>query len=432
MIKQLFKIFIQLKSKSNLIVFTCLSMALIANASHGQTLTLDSCIALAEANYPQVQQYDLLQRSAEYNLKNAQQGKIPQIALAGQATYQSDVTSVPGGEVMGVEPLNKDQYKVYAEVVQPLTGISIINQQEKIIAAEARVSEADLTAKLYGIRQRVSDLYFGILLMQRQLAQISLTQQDLADGLKTTEAAITYGTALKSSADVLKAEVLQLDQKMIELEAVRQGYMSMLSLFIVREIGEGTSLVLPITNDLVTQINRPEITLFGERQNSLSLQTDLINRRNRPQLNLFLQSGFGRPALDFLNNDFEPYYLGGLQMSWNLSNYYTAKREKQIVQLNQKILESEKQTFVFNTNLSLTQQQSQIDKMNALIEKDQDIIELRERIIKTALGQLENGVMTTTDYRALVNDADRARQDLAVHETELLKYKYDYNITSGN
>src|SRR5690606_21872125 len=79
-----------------------------------QSLTIEECYTLAEQNYPLVRQRDLIEKSKGYSIENVLSGNLPQIAINGQATYQSDVTAVPvripGQEI---EPLSKDQYKLY-------------------------------------------------------------------------------------------------------------------------------------------------------------------------------------------------------------------------------------------------------------------------------------------------------------------------------
>lgn len=414
------------------IVLSLLLSVHLSLAQDKVVLFLDSCLEMAERNYPQIRQYDLLDQSTEYSLANAQKGKLPQITITGQASYQSEVTSLPGGAAMGVPELSKDQYKLYGEIVQPLTGLAVINQQKKIIEADGAINDADLETRLYSIKQRVSDLFFGVSLIQGQLQQTALTQSDVEAGLSRMNVSVTYGTALKSDADVLQAQLMTLEQRIIEQQATKDGYLAMLGLFIGQELDGEVELVTPIILEVSSEIARPELSLFNSKMQSIMLQSDLIEKTNLPQFSLFLQSGFGRPALNFLSNDFEPYYIGGLRLSWNLSNFYTSKGQKQLFSINREILQSEQETFLFNTRLTMSNQNTQITKVQQLIEKDKEIIILRDRIVNTSKGQLENGVITTTDYKAIVIDADEARQNLVLHEIELLKLRNDYKLTSGN
>lgn len=404
----------------------------IGKSSKAQNLELDSCIQLAIENYPQIQQRALIKNTTAFTLSNVQKGKLPQVQIVGHATYQSDVTSLPNAEMVGAPQLSKDQYILYGEILQPITGIAVVKQQEKITLANGKTNQASLETKLYQIKQRVSDIYFGILILQEQLAQLTLTEQDIQVGLVRVEASVKYGISLKSNFNILKAELLQIEQKIIELDAAKESYLAMLGQFIGKPLNGATELMKPNEILLKKEITRPELSFFKSQMETIALQNELLDKTNLPNVSLFLQSGVGRPALNFLSNDIEPYYIGGLRLSWNLSNYYTSKRQKQLHSIERQRIQSEQETFLFNTQLSLTQNETQIQKTELMILKDEQIISLRNEILKTAQGQLENGVITANEYKTVVFDADRARQNRSLHQIELLKLKYDHLWTSGD
>ena len=133
-----------------------------------------------------------------------------------------------------------------------------------------------------------------------------------------------------------------------------------------------------------------------------------------------------------LSNDVQGYYIGGLRLNWNLTGFYTYNKEKKILAVNQDFIDIQRETFLFNTNLNLRQQNSEITKVQELIETDSDIISLRESVKNTTKIQLENGTATTNDYLISVNAEDQARQNLILHEIQLLMAQYNYQTMSGN
>lgn len=261
---------------------------------------------------------------------------------------------------------------------------------------------------------------------------MELAKADIQNGIARTEIAIQNGVALKSAADNLKAELLKLKQKTTGLQATRKGYLSMLALFIGEKIGENAVLEKPLTPTISTQILRPELRLFEAQNSAFDLQNRKLTNQNLPHLNLFFQGGFGKPALNIFSTDFDPYYITGLRLSWNLSGFYILKNERRQIAENQRNIQIQQETFLFNTHLVLNQQKEEIDKMQLLIADDDEIISLFENVKKSAQTQLENGTATTNDYLTAVNNESRARKNRALHEIQLLVYQYNVKTTTGN
>lgn len=413
----------------NVLIFFFSLTSLVAAAQ--QRLTIEDCYMLARDNYPLVKQRDLIAKSNSYSIENASKGYLPQWTIFGQASYQSDVTQVPIA-APGVTVLDKDQYKIYSEVSQILYDGGTIKAQKKIVEANTLVEEQKLEVELYKLKERINQLFFGILMIDEQLTQAEIVKKDIQSGLDKTNAAIANGTALKSSGDALQAELLKTDQRTIELKAIRNAYAEMLGLFINRTPDEATIFEKPQPVTVSTSINRPELRLYELQKSSLDMQDKLLNARNLPKLGLFLQGGYGRPALNMLNNDFDLYYIGGVKMSWALSGLYTRKNERALLDINRSTLDIQKETFLFNTNLSLRQQNSEAAKLQELIKTDDAIIALRTKIKNTALAQVENGVISSSDYLREVNAEDQARQNQLLHEIQLLMTYYSQQTTSGN
>ncbi len=133
-----------------------------------------------------------------------------------------------------------------------------------------------------------------------------------------------------------------------------------------------------------------------------------------------------------LDNQFDLFYISGVKLNWPVSNLYTKKKEKQLVRVNQQIVDTKKETFLLNTNTQLKQQQSDIEKLEQLIATDKEIIEIRASVKDAARAQLENGVITANDYLREINAEDQARQALITHELQLLQATINYKTISGN
>lgn len=406
------------------LVWICLLFSTQALAQ--EPLTLDRCYELATKNYPLIKQRELISRSGAYSVENAGKGYLPQLSFSGQATYQSDVVHFP---LPGLPQLSKDQYKVQAEISQTLYDGGNIHYQKELSKAATATQEQQLEVNLYAVKDRVSQLFFGILLSEEQLRQNDLRRTDIESGIHKMQGAVDNGTALRSSADELKAELLNVEQAGTQLMAAKKAYMQMLALFINQPV---TTLVKPAAINIATDIKRPELSLYVHQQQTYEIQEKQLKSNYLPKISAFVQGGYGRPTYNIIDNSFGVFGMGGLRLSWTLNSLYTLHNNKQTLRINRQDLDVQKETFLFNTRLTLTQQQVNAQQFDDMISQDQQIIALRTSVKNAAVAQLENGVITSHDYISQVNAENLARQNLALHEIQLLQIQYNSKNTSGN
>jgi len=400
----------------------------------GAMLTLEECYALAQVQYPLSKKRDLIKKSSDFTIENLSKEYLPRFDMFAQASYQSEVTKVPiRTPGLNIPELNKDQYKLYGEVNQLLYDGGIIKQQKQVAAAQLKVQDQQLQVELYQLKERVANLYFGMLVFNEQLKQNELLKKDIQIGINTVSAQLKNGTAYRSSVDLLRAEYLKAEQQAISIRSYKKAYAAMLGLFINREITMNTSLKTPSPPALLpVEINRPEINFFNYSGQSFELDKKSIIAANRPKLNFFFQGGIGNPALNFLKEAFEPYYIGGIRLAWSFTGFYTSKRQQQILDLKIREIETDKETFLFNTTQAVQQQEAEIARLAEYLVSDDEIITLRNNVKRAALAQLENGVISPADYLKEVNEENQALQNKIIHQTELLFAKYKQQLITGN
>ena len=397
-------------------------------------LSLQKAYELAQQNYPLIKQRDLIRQSSDYTIDNLSKGYLPQFSLGAQATYQSEVTQVkvpiPG---VIIEPPNKDQYKILADINQLIYDGGVIKQQKSIQQLSQEAEEQKVEVELYKLKERINQLFLGVLFLDEQLKQVDLVKADLNNGIKKVQALVDNGVAFKSNLNVLKAEQLKADQRIIELKSSRKGLIDVLGLFINQTLEENKKLETPkaVSPVITTEIQRPELKLYSLQQKLIGGQLGLIDSRNKPKASLFLQGGYGRPGLNLLKNEFDFFYTTGVRLNWSFGGLYTRKSEIKIIELNQKTVDIQKEVFLLNTNTQLKQQQSEIDKLQQLVDKDKEIIDLRIKVKDAAKAQLENGVITSNDYLREVNAEDQSRQSLITHQIQLLQAQINYQTISG-
>lgn len=398
-----------------------------------KTLTIENAYSLARKNYPLIKQRGLIEKTKDFSVSNAANGYLPAFSVNGQATYQSTVTQFPF-DVPGIKipQFSKDQYKFYAEGNQVIYDGGIIKNQKQTAEANEAVQQQNLEVQLYSLYERVNQLFFGALLMEEQIKQNDLFQKDIQNGIEKAKALVANGVAYRSSVDELSAQLLLAQQSGIEMNATKKSYLDMLNFFIGGKQSDTLLLEKPSAPSLTDHVNRPELQAFDFQKKIYDLNGRLLKDQLKPKISFFVQGGYGRPGLNFLSNNFEWYYIGGLRFNWNFGGLYSLKNNQRLLEIHKNSLEIQKEDFLFNTGISQLQQKENIQKFDSLIEKDKAIIALKASVKKAAYAQLENGVLSAHDFVGQLITEDQARQNKIIHEVQLLQAQFAYQNITGN
>jgi outer membrane protein TolC len=413
-------------------------LVFISPVIHAQTkvLTLEKCYELARQNYPLIKKHDLISRSSNYSVENAGKSFLPQFSVSGFASYQSQSINfqeaLGGGPGILLPPLSKDQYKIQAEVYQTIYDGGLIKNQQEMMRVNEASRQQNLEVNLYALKDRIAQFYFSILLMDEQERQNEIKMDNFRNAAGKARAAFQQGTALKSNVEELEAEIANSEMTQIELKSNRRAYTDILSIFIGQAIDGNTVLIMPPGQLTDPVLRRPELNLFDLERNKYDVQEQQLRSEYMPKLNAFVQAAYGRPTLNFVSNNFGGWWVGGIRLFWNLGSLYTLKNNKSNLKIYRDDAEIDKETFIYNTNLSLARQNGELVKYAALLLKDDAVISLRASVVKAANAQLENGVVTVHDYISKVNEENQARQTKILHSIQLVQAQYQYKNTSGN
>ena len=398
-----------------------------------ESVTLKETQQLAKEHYSLIKRNGLIEKTQTYTLENIAKGWLPQINVVGQATYQNEVTQLPFTlPNSSVEPLSKDQYKVYADIQQTVYDGGLISNQKKLAKIQSETEIQKNEVELDQLEERINQIYFGILQSQEQMQQTEITKNDIENGLKKANAQLQFGTILRSQVDVLKAQLIGLEQRQIEVQSLRKNLIETLSLFTKKDFYENTIFEKPDNLLLTSENNRTELKLFSLQQQFLETQKSLVQSKNLPKLGAFFQGGYGKPGFNMLRNEFDVFYISGLRLQIPISGYYTKKNDLALLNTQQQDLEIQRENFLFNQNFSTIRNNEELEKLQKLIQKDEELIALRQSIKKASLAQLENGVINTSDYLREVNAEEQARIQKMTHEIQFLLTQYNQKAKLNN
>lgn len=406
-----------------------------------QTVTPDECQQLAQENYPLIKQYDLIRQTTDYTVSNISKGWLPQISAMAQATYQSDVMTLPdplqkmlGQQGLDAKGLRKDQYRIGIDINQTIYDGGLISGQKNVARLEGEVQTAQIATDLYAIRQRINDLYFGILLLDEKIQLNKDLQTLLQSNLDKLNSMLSNGIAMQSDVNVVRAEKLKAEQQATELASSRKSLMDMLAVFIGKEF---TELAMPQNVTAQTQgNNRPELHLFNTQIELANAQESLLNARLLPKLSVFAQGYYGYPGYDqfdaMFNRTWKLNGMVGVRLLWNIGALYTRKNDRTKLDTRRGLIESARKTFLFNNHLLEIQRNDGIVKYRQLISDDREIVSLRSDVRRAAESKLEHGIIDTNNLLQEITRENQSRIDLSTHTILMLKEIYDLKYTMNN
>lgn len=391
-------------------VFVACAAGLAAAAA---PITLDECHRKAREHHPIARQKDLIARSSDYTVANANRGYLPQLSLSGRSTDQSDPA---------MRGLETDQTQLVAEFSQTLWDGGAVGARKRVARASAVADAAKLESDLHALQSRVDQIFFGILSIDEQLVQNGILQRDLGTNLDRVKAYQANGIANQSDVDALLVEILKTRQRRTELEASKDAFQAMLALFTGDPVDTSRHIERPVLKPPreAPANHRPEIAMFLAQEDLAQSQDASLLARNTPRLGAFLQLGYGKPGLSLANKEYTSYWVAGLRASWDIGGFWTLGNERALIALQRETIRSRKDAFDLDVELETARQMREIGKFQALIAQDDEIIALRNRIRTAAEAKVAAGAMSVADLVREMDSEAVARQEKILHEMQLL------------
>lgn len=417
-----------------------ISFALIMMATAIQAQTLEECQLAAEKNYPMIKQYDLISQTTQLTVKNIMKGWLPQIAIAAQATYQSDVTSWPESmkatlQQLGInmKGLSKDQYKVGIDLQQTIYDGGTISSLRSIAHQEEKVQKAQVETNLYQVRKRVNEMYFSLLLLNEQIKLNDDVKALLLSSEKKLASMLKGGTVATSDFENIRAERLSVEQQNESLKSQQQILQQLLGTFCGIKV---SNIQKPAPFETTISTNkRPEMQLFDHQLQLSNIKEKALNAQLRPKLGIFAQGFYGYPGFnmfeDMMNRKWSLNGMVGLKLSWNVGALYSFKNDKAKLRLQREMTENAREVFLFNNQLEEIQQNENIKRYHTMKQADDEIIMLRTNIRKAAESKLAHGIIDIHNLLREINNENAAKIQQMIHDIEMLKEMYNLKYTNN-
>lgn len=387
-----------------------------------QSLTLEACKLRAEANYPAVSQYRLIELTRDFTLENAAKAWLPQVSASVSGVTFTDLLDVNDRmKRLGIDTKNT-MASGMVMVNQNVYDGGQIHAQRQIARAQADIQRQQLAVSMYDLNRRVEQLYFGVLLLDAQIKHTQLLQEDLSLSRKTVEAMQKGGIANQSDVDAVAVEQENALQLLDAQQASRLAYLRMLGLFIHQSLSNDVRLQMPVALELKTrEVYRPELSYYQARESLLEAQRKQLNSRLFPTLKAFGMGVYHTKVTDLMKNGM---LAGGLTLSWNIGALYTRKNDLRKLDVERQQVESERATFLFNNRLEVESTEGNIAMLKKQLVRDDEIVRLREQIRDKSEKKVRLGTESVNEMLRDINAVSKARQQRSTHEIQLIEALY--------
>ena len=422
--------------KKRVLILFILIIPFVSGLKGQKVLTLKECYEMAIAAAPIATEREAYSQISAVKDKNLSKGWLPTLDASGSFIYNSsvvDMTDVLGsipipGIADLIKPLPHEQYKITVDINQVIYDGGAVRNAKALEKSDLSINQKQTETDLYKLRGQINTCYFNLLLLNRKKELLNNYLELISKRIVSLQSALSNGVITKSDIDVLTSEKINLIQQLSENETLKGSLLKILSSLTGSETDSSTELILPAASDeMTTELSRPELELYDLRKEQLSAGLKVLESKRMPKAFGFATLGYGNPpGNNFFKDEFAPYYMLGASIKWNIFDWNKTRNEKQLINLQQGILEKRKSDLTENLNRLLEAKNAEIVNLNSMLESDTALIAIRKRITGTAESQYENGTITATEFLNALNSERQAMINYEIHKINLAMVRIEY------
>jgi outer membrane protein TolC len=422
--------------KKRVLILFILIIPFVSGLKGQKVLTLKECYEMAMATAPIAAEREAYSQISAVKDKNLSKGWLPTLDASGSFIYNSsvvDMTDVLGsipipGIADLIKPLPHEQYKITVDINQVIYDGGAVRNAKALEKSDLSINQKQTETDLYKLRGQINTCYFNLLLLNRKKELLNNYLELISKRIVSLQSALSNGVITKSDIDVLTSEKINLIQQLSENETLKGSLLKILSSLTGSETDSSTELILPAASDeMTTELSRPELELYDLRKEQLSAGLKVLESKRMPKAFGFATLGYGNPpGNNFFKDEFAPYYMLGASIKWNIFDWNKTRNEKQLINLQQGILEKRKSDLTENLNRLLEAKNAEIVNLNSMLESDTALIAIRKRITGTSESQYENGTITATEFLNALNSERQVMINYEIHKINLAMVRIEY------
>jgi len=400
-----------------------------------QSVSLEECTQAAIDQFPVSRNLDIIQERFDRQQDVISLNYLPGLSLNALGNYQSDVVSfdlgvnIPGLTLPEVPHL---QFRNTVDINQLVYDGGVNATMKSLNRIQHEIQEEEVKNRQFQICLMVEDIYMAILISKGQIPIFDLHINTLESSRDEINKLVDEGVLIQSDLDLMDARILESKHLKHQTYARLDQLTAQMNELTGMSLDINLSFRLPQPDIDSRTVVRGEIRLLDYQKNLLKGNQDLLSRVNYPKIGAFGQLGYGKPGLNFMSDQWDSFFVAGINFSWRFWDWNKSKKQRANLELQSKMLDNEKDAFLMQLNLGLIEQKSAISSINQSILKELDLIDIYDRILESSHQQLKEGVITVNTYLQNLSASKLSRQNLVNYKVQLVRAKQRFVTLTGN
>lgn len=408
----------------------------ISGKVSGQTFTLEQAYEQLYISWPLAEKADIERRASEWNRRIAESGRYPEMRLSASASYRSDVTEIPFSSPGSEPPIfSKDHYNLSMELNQTIFDGGKSRILSELEDHKSNTTQAEIRLEFLNIQNQMEQVWYGVLILQKQEESLQIMSEDLKNQLSVIQSKVRNGILLPGNEWSIQAEIIRIEQELSYLQGdIKAGY-GVLGEMLGMDLSPDIELKLSEASEFerytMAEVVRPEYDLFNANLNHIDSQKRLATSDVLPSVGVFATSAYGRPGLNVFDDDLQFYWIVGVRAQWSFRKTRTANMRKEMLDLQKRSIDRDRNQFTRKVQSELIQTEEAIHSLDRQMKQDQELLQLRNDIVKEKKSQLDNGVINATEYITELHAENRARINLQIRKIRYKQAVSEYKTKKG-
>jgi outer membrane protein TolC len=361
-------------------------------------------------------------RSLELAKQNARMRKRFSIDSGGSYLFKSaqmeitlpDMNPAPGVVIpgAGMSVGAKHNYDIKLSLSQPIFTGNILTNAVKLESVKLAVEKNRVLLGKIETAAKIKRSYFNYRLLQNRQTSLNVLTKQLQ--LHQQKLQHYYREELVKKSDLLETEAkireqdLNLQDLKNAMESERINFKTLCGYDIEaleKNYSEKSSDFAQAFS--IFKSVHPVLKTLDEQVGAFAIREKMVHGEYLPQVGGFAEMHYGKPGIDFFQNEWSLYFQGGISVGLKIFDWSKKKRDLQIIDFGIEKIKNEKTDFVKDCEKHLRQLFSAKTTAENKIKTVKELVKIAVEDMKLKEDLLKEQQIANIDYLSALTQKER-------------------------